>query len=444
MRLENDAAYGSFNTFRERATLLSRSGKADVVSAFSAFTTDGHRDGTGGNSVAGQLGGRVHLPGPGTVAFRDKIIQLDGGDPGPDIHPYTDHRFDVLRNTFSALLDYPTNTLHLKVVPWLNGGEHRLYDGFFSRDYTAGAVAECSDAFLKRRIQLLVGTAGEYVDGTVLNRISDTVTPVKELSSAGLYGQITAQPGLGLTGVCGGRLHHSNRYGSVPLYKAGLNWDPAESFSMHTRLTKNFRQPTLRELYLPFPVANPDLRPEIAVNWDAGMDVKTGRLRFGVTVFKTWATDMIKYFGEWPTAEVVNIDKLEIRGVEGECTLDPMGPFAAFVTASWQDVGRFTKQNPDAKVNGRISYISQRENGQLELAVTGEWVHGLYMNNYKRDPLDNVFFIDVSARYRTHGRGGIQLEPYCIVRNMLNSRYEYIHYYPMPGINFLAGLTLKV
>ncbi len=444
IRLENDAAYGSFNTFRERATLLSKGKNTEVVSAFSAFATDGHRDGTDGSSVAGQIGLRLHLPGQSTIALRDKIIHLEGGDPGPYFHPYTDHRFDVLRNSFSARLDYPGSHLHLTVVPWLNIGEHRLYDGFFSRDYTTGATAECSGSFIEQKLQIILGTAGEYVDGLVLNRITGIESPVEDLSNAGLYGQITIKPGMAFTGVCGGRLHFSNRYGTIPLYKAGLNWDPIEYFSLHTRLTKNFRQPTLRELYLPFPVANPNLRPEIAINWDAGAEVKSGTARLSGSVYKTWATDMIKYFGVWPSAEVVNIDQLEIQGIEGEFSMEHIGPFGAFITASWQDVGKFTKQNPDAKVNGRISYTCESKTGKLELSATGEWVHGLYMNNYKRDPLENVFFIDGSIRYRTHGKGGVQLEPYCVVRNLMNSQYQYIQYYPMPGINFLAGITIKV
>jgi len=442
IQLENDAAYGSFNTFRERAALLAKGANTEIVSAFSAFTTDGHRDGTDGNSAAGQIGLRLHLPGQGTFVLRDKIIRLEGGDPGPFFHPYIDHWFDVLRNSFSARLDYPGSCLHITVVPWLNIGEHRLYDGFFSRDYTAGATAECSGSFIEQKLQIILGTAGEYVDGLVLNRITGVESPVEDLSSAGLYGQITIKPGLALTGVCGGRLHYSNIYGTIPLYKAGLNWDPVESFSLHTRLTKNFRQPTIRELYLPFPVANPNLSPETAINWDAGAEMKSGMVRISGSVFKTWATDMIKYFGVWPGAEVVNIDRLEIQGVEGEFSLEHIGPFGAFITASWQDVGRFTKQNPDAKINGRISYTCERKTGRLELSATCEWIHGLYMNNYKRDPLDNVFFIDGSVRYHTNS--AVQLEPYCIVRNVLNLQYQYIQYYPMPGINILAGITIKV
>jgi len=443
-QLENDAAFGSFNTFRDRTTLAFKGEKVDLISAFSALNTDGYRDGTEGNSIAGQLGVRFRLPKRSTISIRNKTIRLQGSDPGPTINPTPDHRFEVLRNTSNAKFEYSGQSMNFSIATWLNAGEHRLYDGFLSRDYTAGALAEYSVSLINQMLNIIAGSAGEYVDGTVSNVIDNSRSPIEELSNVGLYSQITLSPGWGFTAVAGGIVHYHNDYGVVPLYKACLNWKISEWITLHTRISKNFRQPTIRELYLPFPVANPDLRPENAVNMDAGTELKIGPLQLCGSLFKTSAKDMIRYFGQWPGAEVVNIDRLDIWGVEGEASIDSIGPFALFLTASWQDVGRYTKQNPSAKINGTVSFLSVRKRGTLDCSLNGEWINGLYMNNYKRDPLDDIFFIDGSLRYRMTIRGNIQVEPYCIIRNILNSRYEYIKYYRMPGINFLTGITIRI
>ena len=443
-RLENDAAYGSFNTFRERATLLHKGKATETVCAFSSFSTDGHRDGTDGKSVAGQWGMRLHLPGEAIVVFRDKIIQLDGGDPGPYFHPYTDHRFNVIRNNLSMRADCSLGKCRLNGAVWCNAGEHRLYDGFFSRDYTTGAYAECADVFFDKRIEILCGGTGEYIDGTVLDRISGEYSPVERIPAAGVYGQATVEPGAGITGVLGGRLHYSWKYGFVPLYKAGVEWTPVRVISVRTRLVRNFRQPTLRELCLPFPVANPGLKPETAYNWDGGVEIRMSMLRINAFVYKTLATDMIKYFGVWPSAEVVNIDRVDITGIEGEIALGPVGPLSLFFSGCSQNVGRYTKQNPDAKANGRIAYRSAVKGGMLEASLTGEYVHGLYMNNYRRDRIADVFFLDGSIRYRICTGKGVVIEPYCVIRNFLNRRYEYILDYIMPFINFTVGLIMEV
>jgi outer membrane cobalamin receptor len=460
LRLENDAAYGSFNTFRDRLTLLHKKGRLETASAFSAFSTDGHRDGADGNSMAGRVGLRFPLPGGFTASLHEKAVFLDGGDPGTVMHPQTDHRFMVLRNNAGARIEKCDGGLSLTIVPWLNAGEHRLHDGFFSRDYLAGGYAEGSAELLSGKAKLLFGIAAEHVDGEVRNRIDGTEESVKSSSSGAPYGQLELTPGGHVTMVGGGRLLWSDRYGWVPLYKAGATWDRFSLLSLHTRITRNFRQPTLRELYLPFPVANPDLRPEHALNIEAGVASAFAGYTASLTVFRTQAQDLIKYFGMWPSAEVVNIDHIEITGIDGEFTSPRLGPCGIEFNACWQDVGRFTRQNPSLKMNARLDYTKTTAASRIECALTGEWVHGLYMNNYRRGPMQDVFFLDGSVRLRTERSGSVVLEPYCIIRNILDAPYddirfsivrnlldasnEYIRSYPMPGINILAGLAIKL
>ena len=440
--IQNDASIGSFNTFRENLSILYRKNRVDAVSAVSTFTTDGHRDGTDGNSIAGSVAVKTRLSEKSTISFRDRLIRLEGNDPGTVISPYTDHFFEVLRNSFSAQFKHDRSSVSLSLVPWINTGEHKLYDGFLSRDYTAGGSAEVT--LSGKWIKTIAGISGEYIDGTVQNRISNTSSSLKSQSISGLYGQVALEADKHLSGLAGARILYSSRYGTVFLYKASLHWNPLEPLSFHSRIAKNFRIPTLRELYLPFPVANPDLRPELSLNWDAGMEIKVENFKAGCSVFKTWGKDMIRYFGMWPSAEVVNIGRLEIQGIEAEISIDNIGPFMAYITACWQDAGFYTKQNPGSKVNTGISYSSSINSSELEVSLSSEWVHGLYMNNYRRDPVKDIFFMDGSMRLRIYRSGSVIIEPYCMIRNLLNSQYEYIQYYPMPGLNFLCGLSLKV
>ena len=77
--------------------------------------------------------------------------------------------------------------------------------------------------------------------------------------------------------------------------------------------------------------------------------------------------------------------------------------------------------------------------------LEGQWVHGLYMADYGRRPLDDVFVVDASLRYRYRLPGrGLVLEPYLLLRNLLDNRYAYIEDYLMPGLNFSAGLRLEM
>ena len=157
---------------------------------------------------------------------------------------------------------------------------------------------------------------------------------------------------------------------------------------------------------------------------------------------------MIKYFGVWPASEVVNIDHIVIPGIEGRLALRGLGPLSASVSADWQDVGRYTRQNPDAKVNFMVEAAQAFGPHFVAGSVSGEWVHGLYMADYDRQPLPDVFFMDVAMRYRyeksVNGQVAHTIEPYLLLRNILDHRYAYVAGYVMPGFNVLAGLKLGI
>ena len=77
--------------------------------------------------------------------------------------------------------------------------------------------------------------------------------------------------------------------------------------------------------------------------------------------------------------------------------------------------------------------------------MTGEWVHGLYMADYSRQPVDDVFVMDLALRYRySPGDRRLTLEPYVFLRNLLDRRYAYVAGYPMPGFNVLVGLKVGI
>jgi outer membrane receptor protein involved in Fe transport len=440
--LLNDVAAGSYATIRESVAGLGRTGRWDLAAAVQVLDTDGHRDGAGGASQVGEVAVRCRLTPRLSLALREKVVHLVGGDPGPATHPYTDHAYDVWRDTASLQLEYARERVRVTATPYLNVGVHRLYDGFYSRDYVGGGIAE-ADVRLHRRVQLVAGLGAEGVGGLVKNRITGERPDVRSHLDLSVYAQLAVRPVDRLTLVLGGRGLYSTAYDFVSLYRAGAQLDVWRSLSLHTRIARNFRQPTIRELYLPYPTANPDLRPEYALNWDVGVGWIDGRFEASCSAFRTEARDLIKYFGVWPTAEVVNIDHLVVWGVEGRVGVRRLGPISAFVAAAWQDVGRYTRQNPDLKLDFTVEAAHEFGAHFVSAALTGEWVHGLYMADYGRQPIGDAFVMDLALRYRRALRARrVVIEPYLLLRNFLDRRYAYVAEYPMPGFNVLAGLRL--
>ncbi len=455
--LEVDSGYGSYHTLRQSISALGRAGPWNLAGGLTVFSTEGHRDGAGGDSLVGTAAARYRFTPALCLTLRNKVVHVQGGDPGTASHPTVDHWFDVWRDTVSAQLVYSRKGLRLAVTPYLNAGVHRLYDGFYSHDYVGGGTGEL-EARLHPAATLLLGLAADHVGGRVEDRTTGESERMRDFGSGAVYGQVTLRPWAPLTLVLGGRGLWSSAYGLVPLYKAGARWDMGRGFYVHGRVSRNFRQPTVRELYLPYPVANPDLKPEHAVTSDLGAGYLAGRLEVAVTAYRTEARDLIKYFGSWPTAEVVNLDHVVIRGVEGRVRLRELGPLSATLAAAWQDVGRYTRQNPDAKVNFTVDAAHRFGSHHLAASLSGEWVRGLYMADYARYPMPNVFFMDLALRYRHEATASLPwlggLEPYILLRNLLDRRYAYVGAYlpgtnevasyPMPGFNVFAGLRLRL
>ncbi len=442
--LQNDMALGSYATLRERLAVLARDGEWDVASGVSALRSEGHRAGAGGSNDLAHLSVRWRARPTTHLLFSSKLFHGTGEDPGPITHPHTDHWYDARRTTSSVQLRSWHDGVLLRLVPYLNTGVHRLYDGFYSRDHAAGAYAE-TELDLFPGWHALLGLAGDHVGGWVENRTTGETENVQGLTNTAVYGQMTLQPWQPLELVAGARGVLNTEYGLIPLYKLGARLEMLPGVALHGRWTKNFRQPTIRERYLPFPTANPDLEPEYSTSLDGGLSAASGNMVLDVTVFRTHTRDLIRYFGAWPTAEVVNIDETTAYGVESLVGVHDLGPLSAHVSGTWQDVGRYTRQNPSHQVNFVIQLRHALGNGVLTGEVSGEWVGGLYENNYQRDPLEDVFFVDLAVRYPLDlPARELTLDPYLLVRNLLDLEYEYIRGYRMPGLNFLGGLKVTL
>ena len=442
--LFNDAAYGSFSTIRETVAGIVRSGKTDASAAFHALSTDGHRKGAGGADMIGIAAVRGRLTPSLKLGLRNKIIHLRGADPGPASHPYEDHWYDVWRDNVSLHLEHEHKGVRVNVTPYLNLGIHQLYDGFHSIDHVEGGHAELA-VKPHSTMSLLLGIAAEHTDGKIEDLKTGERTAVNDITDVSLYHQLTFSPIRALSFVLGTRELFSAPYGFVWLYKAGAHWDIGKGFFVRGRIARNFRQPTIRELYLPYPTANPDLKPEIALNADFGAGYTASHFEISCTGYRTSAKNIIKYFGVWPSAEVVNIDHSVVWGVEGAVGAKDLGPISIFVTGNWQDVGRYTRQNPNAKINFSVDASKQFLAHFLSGGVSGEWVHGLYMADYERKPIEDVFVMDMSFRYRySVPNRNVKLEPYVFLRNFLDRDYAYVEDYPMPRFNIEVGLKVEI
>ncbi len=426
---------GSFHTVQATPGVQGRHGAWDYLATATAFHTDGHRAGAGAGLAATLLKVRHRFSESLSVEVRQRSTFLDGADPGPASRPYADHWFRVRRFNQALTVRYARGSVGLWAAGFANVGLHRLYDGFRSRDLLAGFLARASGTPLPG-LTVTAGTDVRVIGGSAENLLDGDDFGSHHVASAAGYAQAASDPWPWLTLMAGARLQWNERYGVLPLFKGGASLRPWPGGTLYARVVQNFRDPTILEMYLPFPKANEDLRPERSLCTDFGVSHEWPEvLTVSVGGYRLDARDFIRLLGAYPTFRRENVDRITNWGIEGAIEVTASRPVTVRLrgTRVWR--GHYTAQNPDTKVNGTVAL----EVGPWRAAVSGEWVSGLYAGDWWQDRLGDVAFVDLRCDYEWSGGHG---RAYVMLRNLTNHHYSYIQDYPMPGFHAVGGLEL--
>jgi vitamin B12 transporter len=263
-----------------------------------------------------------------------------------------------------------------------------------------------------------------------------------------VYLQEELRFGKGTGASLGGRIDGNSDAGTKISPRAAVFKElGASGVKLRAAYGRGFRVPTIFEKHGKF--GNPDLVPEWADSYEAGIDYRTrgGEAIFSGTYFYQNKHNQISYQG---TNRTSNVDAMS-RGVEGVATF--------WLRPSVATVISYTYTNSFDKHNNReiIGVPSQR--GMLSLLVTpGSRFEGQLSWRVESDQLDfaptdwypgkrpGFGVVDTYAKYRipTPAPEFKEIALFGKVQNLLNRNYEERKGYPSPGINFLLGAELTI
>jgi vitamin B12 transporter len=210
-----------------------------------------------------------------------------------------------------------------------------------------------------------------------------------------------------------------------------------------------FRSPAFLDLYgqSPFYVGNPDLKPEKARGWDAGVDyfLAGNRGVLSATWFDTRYRDLIVFdFGVFP-GTTANVDRARTDGVElaGKFTLPgAVQVRLAYTYLEAKDLTSNTRLLRRPRNSGSLD--AWHDFGRGLSAGTGvAFVAG-------RQDVDAATFATINAEDYTVVRiyGAWQVNARLAVKarieNLLNEHYEEVNGYPALGFGAFAGVEWKL
>ncbi len=223
---------------------------------------------------------------------------------------------------------------------------------------------------------------------------------------------------------------------------AGLSWSLHRNLILYLNHSRSFRNPNLDEVVL----SSPDLHPQDGTHWDLGLRYRRGGwLEGSLGLFHFSDRDEIFFDG------VVNrnYDQATRRqGAELEMRLYPEGGLMLWGNLAYTDA-RFSGNHariplvPYLKTSaGLVWQAGAGMDLSLSANHVGTRIDGLDLDNTRFDKLPAYTVVDTRIRYR-HG----DLSLFAGINNLFDTVYSTVSFgetfYPMPGRNAYAGLSMK-
>lgn len=251
--------------------------------------------------------------------------------------------------------------------------------------------------------------------------------------------------------VYGGDLWaHSSDYGANHSPRLGVVYQAKPGLVLKTMYAEAFRVPTLNELYWPedpWSRGNPNLRPETAKTWEAGLEYQyLDRLLAKVTCYRTSVVDLIEWRPEddgdgdpWNVPwSPQNFGRVRMKGVDLGLTWRLNQQWSTGLQLHYLDAKELNEVtgNYDTKLDTRTPLSAA-----WHLKYSGErWGYAMftrYFDGY--GDVGTSVILDLLCTYKIKTGWTVRLG----VNNALDRDYEFSAGYPMPGRNFRLEMDLK-
>ena len=450
------AGYGSYNTLETELTNRIRKGRFSSVVSGSYNRTDGHRDDMGFEQYGGYAKLGYEMTDHWNVRGDVNVTHFNASYPGPVSAPLLDGDQRITRGMTSFALENRYEKTSGGLSFFYNWGDHWINDGytpsagespqearFNSHDYMTGiSLYQSTQFFPGNRITLgfdwfrYGGRAwNEYVSGEKIGTTSDLVD--KQEDELAGYIDLRQDFCSWLTFNAGLRVDHHSRVDTEWVPQAGLAFHLPQAMELKASVSKGFRYPILREMYM-FPPQNPNLQPESMWNYELAFSQRLmeGRLYYGVNLFYINAKNLIQTLPNPHGSGMLNQNtgKIENTGVELQAAYRINRAWSVDGNYSYLHMAHPVIAAPEHKLYAGANFSQGRWNVSTGL----QYIAGLYNQT---DPAVTEDFVlwNVRASFRATR----WLDIWARGENLLAQRYEINAGYPMPRATVMAGVNFN-
>lgn len=426
--------YGSYDT---RKYMASAGFKKDRLSLFASVNrdqTDGHRPNSHFTLTNGYLKLGYELNDHIDVMTDLSIASFDAQDPGPDtLNAVPGAGLDVTRGYWALSVNNNYGKYSGTLKFFYNFGKHDITDGFVSTDHNYGLnVYEAFKLF--KGNNLTIGADYLVYGGKAENRIFNAFITDTSVYDAGVYLFVQQELFQGFSVNSGLRLQNHSTYGKKWIPAAGFAWRLDDHTTWKTSLSKGFRSPTIRELFVWN--HNMNLDPETIMNYETGIirNIPGCNIKLELTGFIVKGNDMIITV---PMQGLQNAGKVSNTGIEFAASAKPVPNLDLNLTYSHTRMKYPVYATPRHNLFGSAAYSFRK----FLFSVSAQHINHLDTDpSPVRESFETYTLLNTKVSYNL----ARWCELFASGENLLNQKYENNIYYPMPGTTFFGGIKLKL
>lgn len=446
-RLNIRAMAGSYGTQRYSITDSYRKDKLSAVVSGNYERTDGHRTNSDFESFSGYAKLGYDFTKEWRVTGNVNISQTNGNNPGTVDRPMLEGTTDVLRGMSAISIENRYEKTNGAANFYYNWGNHEINDGYFEggtpRPYLFKSTDYMGGLNLYQSVNLFKGnsiTGGFDVKLYGGDAYRDPATEIyaDDIKLHEIAGYLFAHQMLGRFMFNAGiRLENHELYGNEWVPQAGVSYKAAEQTHLKFSVSKGFRTPNMRELYM-YAVANEDLLPERNWSYDFTVSQKLleNRLSMELGLYYMKGDNIVQVVAMDGVSQNQNVGEFANKGVEFSLNYRILHNLTANTNYSYLHMDTPITGAPRHKFYAGATYAPDK----FTLSAGAQVINKLYLSTGDAVETSNYVLIDARVSYKALK----WMDVFAKGENLLAQKYETMLGFPMPRATFMAGVSLNL
>ena len=448
---------GSYGTVQADGVNRFRMGKFYSVVGAQYQRTSGHRE----NSKFEQFGGYAKLGydfSEHWKAFADaNVTHFNASNPGPSYAPLIDNDSKITRGLASISLSNSYQNTNGTLRAFIDWGHHNIDDGYTADaapktylylhdDYIAGITWYQTASFFKGNT-ITVGLDWQNFGGSAWNEDKTTAAKTYLVKDAdgnlvekqcanevGTYVDFRQDLCKWLTLDAGLRVDWHSVVGTELVPQGGLSFHPTRNADIKALVSKGFRNPIIREMYM-FPPATTDLLPESMMNYEIAYTQRIGKkAHIGANIFYIKGKNLINTVRIDGRPRNVNTGDFENWGIELSADYA--------INRHWSVNGNYSFLRMDTPIVGAPEgklYIGANYHSEKWTVSAGlQNISGLYITTDANAQKENFTLLNATVSYKVLPWMAI----FAKGDNLLAERYQTYDGFYMPKATFMGGVNI--